>query len=106
MRVCCCCTASHSSPTPEAASLSPQGKPRQARRNGWKMGRRQVIKVMVGAVLRGCKKTAHLQQRAGVHSRLRIIASLFAPPLSPLPPHAPAQPASMERECGSEQRQT
>ncbi|KAJ9513992.1 hypothetical protein QJQ45_021064, partial [Haematococcus lacustris] len=42
----------------------------------------QVIKVPGGAVLRGCKKTkrklmAHFQLRAGVHSQLRVIASLF-----------------------------
>ncbi|KAJ9526651.1 hypothetical protein QJQ45_017583, partial [Haematococcus lacustris] len=42
----------------------------------------QVIKVPGGAVLRACKKTkrklkAHFQVRAGVHSLLRVIASLF-----------------------------
>ncbi|KAJ9518623.1 hypothetical protein QJQ45_018682, partial [Haematococcus lacustris] len=42
----------------------------------------QVIKVPGGAVLRGCKKTkrklmAHFQLRAGVHSQLRVIASLY-----------------------------
>ncbi|KAJ9526861.1 hypothetical protein QJQ45_017766 [Haematococcus lacustris] len=42
----------------------------------------QVIKVLGGAVLRGCKKTkrklmAHFQLRAGVHSQLRVIASLY-----------------------------
>ncbi|KAJ9524043.1 hypothetical protein QJQ45_022457 [Haematococcus lacustris] len=42
----------------------------------------QVIKVPGGAVLRGCKKTkrklmAHFQLRSGVHSQLRVIASLF-----------------------------
>ncbi|GFH13336.1 hypothetical protein HaLaN_09201 [Haematococcus lacustris] len=41
-----------------------------------------VIKVLGGAVLRGCKKTkrklmAHFQLRAGVHSQLRVIPSLF-----------------------------
>ncbi|KAJ9527536.1 hypothetical protein QJQ45_025810 [Haematococcus lacustris] len=42
----------------------------------------QVIKVPGGAVLRGCKKTrrklmAHFQVRVGVHSQLRVIASLY-----------------------------
>ncbi|KAJ9527595.1 hypothetical protein QJQ45_025860 [Haematococcus lacustris] len=42
----------------------------------------QVIKVPGGAVLRGCKKTkrkllAHFQLRAGIHSQLRVIASLY-----------------------------
>ncbi|KAJ9527415.1 hypothetical protein QJQ45_025682 [Haematococcus lacustris] len=42
----------------------------------------QVIKVLGGPVLRGCKKTkrklmAHFQLRAGVHSQLRVIASLY-----------------------------
>ncbi|KAJ9513815.1 hypothetical protein QJQ45_020897 [Haematococcus lacustris] len=42
----------------------------------------QVMKVPEGAVLRGCKKTkrklkAHFQLRAGVHSQLRVIASLY-----------------------------
>ncbi|KAJ9518750.1 hypothetical protein QJQ45_026018 [Haematococcus lacustris] len=42
----------------------------------------QVIKVPGGAVLRGCKKIkrklmAHSQLRAGVHSQLRVIASLY-----------------------------
>ncbi|KAJ9533783.1 hypothetical protein QJQ45_026869, partial [Haematococcus lacustris] len=41
-----------------------------------------VIKVPGGAVLRGCKKTkrkllAHFQLRAGIHSQLRVIASLY-----------------------------
>ncbi|KAJ9517945.1 hypothetical protein QJQ45_004238 [Haematococcus lacustris] len=41
-----------------------------------------VIKVPGGAVLRGCKQTrrklmAHFQLRAGVHSQLRVIASLY-----------------------------
>ncbi|KAJ9513832.1 hypothetical protein QJQ45_020909 [Haematococcus lacustris] len=44
--------------------------------------RLHVIKVPGGAMLRGCKKTkcklmAHFQLRAGVHSQLRVIASLF-----------------------------
>ncbi|GFH30633.1 hypothetical protein HaLaN_29520 [Haematococcus lacustris] len=43
---------------------------------------RTVIKVPGGAVLRGCKKTkrklmAHFQLRAGGHSQLRVIASLY-----------------------------
>ncbi|KAJ9516459.1 hypothetical protein QJQ45_011192 [Haematococcus lacustris] len=42
----------------------------------------RVIKVPGGAVLRGCKKTkrellAHFQLRAGIHSQLRVIASLY-----------------------------
>ncbi|KAJ9513415.1 hypothetical protein QJQ45_005964 [Haematococcus lacustris] len=42
----------------------------------------KVIKVLGGAVLRGCKKTrrklkAHFQLRAEIHSQLRVIASLF-----------------------------
>ncbi|KAJ9523563.1 hypothetical protein QJQ45_007265 [Haematococcus lacustris] len=42
----------------------------------------EVIKVPGGAVLRGCKKTkrkllAHFQLRAGIHSQLRVIASLY-----------------------------
>ncbi|KAJ9525713.1 hypothetical protein QJQ45_003479 [Haematococcus lacustris] len=42
----------------------------------------KVIKVPESAVLRGCKKTrrkikAHLQLRAGVHSQLHVIASLY-----------------------------
>ncbi|KAJ9510812.1 hypothetical protein QJQ45_027785 [Haematococcus lacustris] len=42
----------------------------------------QVIKVPGGAVLRGCKKTkrklmAHFQLRAGIHSQLRVLASLY-----------------------------
>ncbi|GFH12016.1 hypothetical protein HaLaN_07633 [Haematococcus lacustris] len=44
----------------------------------------KVIKVPGGAVLRGCKKTkrkllAHFQLRAGLHSQLRVIASLEDP---------------------------
>ncbi|KAJ9516516.1 hypothetical protein QJQ45_011129 [Haematococcus lacustris] len=66
----------------QKASRSPQGKQRQERRNGWDTKKRKVIKVLGGAVLRGCKKTkrnlmAHLQLRAEVHSQLRVIASLF-----------------------------
>ncbi|KAJ9531122.1 hypothetical protein QJQ45_000851 [Haematococcus lacustris] len=62
-------------------STSP-GKQREERRAEWKTQRRQVIKVPGGAVLRGCKKTkrklmAHFQLRAGVHSQLRVIASLY-----------------------------
>ncbi|KAJ9531140.1 hypothetical protein QJQ45_000861 [Haematococcus lacustris] len=62
-------------------SISP-GKQREERRAEWKTQRRQVIKDPGGAVLRGCKKTkrklmAHFQLRAGVHSQLRVIASLF-----------------------------
>ncbi|KAJ9509733.1 hypothetical protein QJQ45_011269 [Haematococcus lacustris] len=42
----------------------------------------QVIKVPGDAVLRGCKKTkrkllAHFQLRAGIHSQLRVIASMY-----------------------------
>ncbi|KAJ9527544.1 hypothetical protein QJQ45_025818 [Haematococcus lacustris] len=60
----------------------PPGKQREERRAEWKTQRRQVIKVPGGAVLHGCKKTkrklkAHFQVRAGVHSLLRVIASLF-----------------------------
>ncbi|KAJ9513289.1 hypothetical protein QJQ45_001325 [Haematococcus lacustris] len=60
----------------------PPGKQREERRAEWKTQRRQVIKVMGGAVLRGCKKTkrkllAHFQLRAGIHSQLRVIASLY-----------------------------
>ncbi|GFH30293.1 hypothetical protein HaLaN_29118, partial [Haematococcus lacustris] len=36
----------------QKASRSPQGKQRQERRDGWTTGRRQVIKVPEGAVLR------------------------------------------------------
>ncbi|KAJ9531261.1 hypothetical protein QJQ45_006707 [Haematococcus lacustris] len=58
------------------------GKQREERRAEWKTQRRQVIKVPGGAVLRVCKKTkrklmAHFQLRAGVHSQLRVIASLY-----------------------------
>ncbi|KAJ9514864.1 hypothetical protein QJQ45_028592 [Haematococcus lacustris] len=64
------------------ASRSAQGKQRQDRRDGWTTRRRQVIKVLEGAVLRGCKKTRrklreHLRLRAEIHSQLRFIASLF-----------------------------
>ncbi|KAJ9513573.1 hypothetical protein QJQ45_006120 [Haematococcus lacustris] len=63
------------------ASAGP-GKQREERRAEWKTQRRQVIKVPGGAVLHGCKKTrrklmAHFQLRDGVHSQLRVIASLF-----------------------------
>ncbi|KAJ9512006.1 hypothetical protein QJQ45_004412 [Haematococcus lacustris] len=60
----------------------PPAKQREERRAEWKTQRRQVIKVPGGAVLRGCKKTkrkllAHFQLRAGIHSQLRVIASLY-----------------------------
>ncbi|KAJ9513838.1 hypothetical protein QJQ45_020914 [Haematococcus lacustris] len=65
-----------------AGPSTPPGKQREERRAEWKTQRRQVIKVPEGAVLRGCKKTkrklkAHFQLRAGVHSQLRVIASLY-----------------------------
>ncbi|KAJ9525101.1 hypothetical protein QJQ45_017341 [Haematococcus lacustris] len=65
-----------------AGPRTPPGKQREERRAEWKTQRRQVIKVPGGAVLRGCKKTrrklkAHFQLRAGIHSQLRVIASLF-----------------------------
>ncbi|KAJ9505426.1 hypothetical protein QJQ45_009479 [Haematococcus lacustris] len=65
-----------------AGPSSPPSKQREERRAEWKTQRRQVIKVPGNAVLRGCKKTkrklkAHLQLMAGVHSQLRVIASLF-----------------------------
>ncbi|KAJ9515066.1 hypothetical protein QJQ45_012587 [Haematococcus lacustris] len=65
-----------------AGPSTPPGKQREERRAEWKTQRRQVIKVPGGAVLRGCKKTkrklkAHFQLRAGVHSQLRVIASLY-----------------------------
>ncbi|KAJ9507029.1 hypothetical protein QJQ45_004684 [Haematococcus lacustris] len=85
------------------ASRSPQGKQRQERRDGWTTRRRQVIKVLEGAVLRGCKKTrrklrAHLQLLAEIHSQLGVIASLFAlrsfltARLAALAPAAPTGP--------------
>ncbi|KAJ9517245.1 hypothetical protein QJQ45_009149 [Haematococcus lacustris] len=51
---------------------------RHASWNGWETKRRQVIKVLYGAVLHGCKKTkrkllAHLQLRAEVHCHLRLL---------------------------------
>ncbi|KAJ9507791.1 hypothetical protein QJQ45_019304 [Haematococcus lacustris] len=60
----------------------PPAKQREERRAEWNTQRRQVIKVPGGAVLRGCKKTrrkllAHFQLRAGIHSQLRVIASLY-----------------------------
>ncbi|KAJ9512010.1 hypothetical protein QJQ45_004416 [Haematococcus lacustris] len=60
----------------------PPAKQREERRAEWKTQRRQVIKVPGGAVLRGCKKTkrklmAHFQLMAGIHSQLRVIASLY-----------------------------
>ncbi|KAJ9513419.1 hypothetical protein QJQ45_005973 [Haematococcus lacustris] len=60
----------------------PPAKQREERRAAWNTQRRQVIKVPGGAVLRGCKKTkrklmAHFQLMAGIHSQLRVIASLF-----------------------------
>ncbi|KAJ9521518.1 hypothetical protein QJQ45_008808 [Haematococcus lacustris] len=66
----------------QKVSRSAQGKQRQDRRDGWTTRRRQVIKVPEGAVLRGCKKTRrklreHLRLRAEIHSKLRVIASLF-----------------------------
>ncbi|KAJ9505834.1 hypothetical protein QJQ45_026012 [Haematococcus lacustris] len=65
-----------------AGPSTPPGKQREERRAEWKTRRRQVIKVLGGAVLRGCKKTkrklmSHFQLRAEVHSQLRVIASLF-----------------------------
>ncbi|KAJ9530319.1 hypothetical protein QJQ45_000712 [Haematococcus lacustris] len=68
----------HASAGPRTAP----GKQREERRAEWKTQRRQIIKVPGGAVLRGCKKTkrkllAHFQLRAGVHSQLQVIASLF-----------------------------
>ncbi|KAJ9533279.1 hypothetical protein QJQ45_018400 [Haematococcus lacustris] len=60
-----------------ALLVSPHCRPVNIDRN-WL----QVIKVPGGAVLRGCKKTkrkllAHFQLRAGIHSQLRVIASLY-----------------------------
>ncbi|KAJ9505082.1 hypothetical protein QJQ45_010229 [Haematococcus lacustris] len=65
-----------------AGPSTPLGKQRKERRAEWTTQRRQVIKVPGGAVLRGCKKTrrklmAHFQLRAGVHSQLRVIDSLY-----------------------------
>ncbi|KAJ9532151.1 hypothetical protein QJQ45_003947 [Haematococcus lacustris] len=65
-----------------AGPRTPPAKQREERRAEWKTQRRQVIKVPGGAVLRGCKKTrrkllAHFQLRAGIHSQLRVIASLY-----------------------------
>ncbi|KAJ9516871.1 hypothetical protein QJQ45_027282 [Haematococcus lacustris] len=56
--------------------------PRSKSRFRLKARENKVIKVPGGAVLRGCKKTkrklmAHFQLRAGVHSQLRVIASLY-----------------------------
>ncbi|KAJ9531422.1 hypothetical protein QJQ45_006872 [Haematococcus lacustris] len=67
---------------PIAGPSTSPGKQREERRAEWKTQRRQVIKAPGGAVLRGCKKTkrklmAHFQLRAGVHSQLRVIASLY-----------------------------
>ncbi|KAJ9508354.1 hypothetical protein QJQ45_011865 [Haematococcus lacustris] len=65
-----------------AGPVTPPAKQREERRAEWNTQRRQVIKVPGDAVLRGCKKTrrklmAHFQLRAGVHSQLRVIASLY-----------------------------
>ncbi|KAJ9509528.1 hypothetical protein QJQ45_001976 [Haematococcus lacustris] len=65
-----------------AGPRTPPAKQREERRAEWNTQRRQVIKVPGGAVLRGCKKTkrkllAHFQLRAGIHSQLRVIASLY-----------------------------
>ncbi|KAJ9514986.1 hypothetical protein QJQ45_016957 [Haematococcus lacustris] len=77
----------------------------------------QVIKVPGGAVLRGCKKTkrklkAHFQLRAGIHSQLRVIASLYVLrifltclvgystpgyPSAPTPPAVQPPPLNMQR---------
>ncbi|GFH23231.1 hypothetical protein HaLaN_20816 [Haematococcus lacustris] len=56
--------------------------PRSKSRFRLKARENEVIKVPGGAVLRGCKKTkrklrAHFQLRAGIHSQLRVIASLY-----------------------------
>ncbi|KAJ9509355.1 hypothetical protein QJQ45_001812 [Haematococcus lacustris] len=56
--------------------------PRSKIRFRLKARENKVIKVPGGAVLRGCKKTrrkllAHFQLRAGIHSQLRVIASLY-----------------------------
>ncbi|KAJ9509725.1 hypothetical protein QJQ45_011283 [Haematococcus lacustris] len=56
--------------------------PRSKIRFRLKARENKVNKVPGGAVLRGCKKTkrkllAHFQLRAGIHSQLRIIASLY-----------------------------
>ncbi|KAJ9515085.1 hypothetical protein QJQ45_012610 [Haematococcus lacustris] len=56
--------------------------PRSKSRFRSKARENEVIKVPGGAVLRGCKKTkrkllAHFQLRAGIHSQLRVIASLY-----------------------------
>ncbi|KAJ9514359.1 hypothetical protein QJQ45_012286 [Haematococcus lacustris] len=65
-----------------AGPRTPPAKQREERRAEWNTQRRQVIKVPGGAVLRGCKKTrrkllAHFQLRAGIHSQLRVIVSLY-----------------------------
>ncbi|KAJ9532620.1 hypothetical protein QJQ45_010733 [Haematococcus lacustris] len=62
----------------------------------------RVIKVPGGAVLRGCKKTrrkllAHFQLRAGIHSQLRVIASLYV-----LRIFLTCLPASMEMDWAPE----
>ncbi|KAJ9520805.1 hypothetical protein QJQ45_013984 [Haematococcus lacustris] len=59
------------------ASRSPQGKQRQERRNGWETKRRQVIKVLGGAVLRGCKKTKHLLRPAWSQQRDQPVRGLM-----------------------------
>ncbi|KAJ9527755.1 hypothetical protein QJQ45_000318 [Haematococcus lacustris] len=75
--------AAHIATVHASAGLrTPPAKQREERRAEWKTQRRQVIKVPGGAVLRGCKKTkrklmAHFQLRAGIHSQLRVIASLY-----------------------------
>ncbi|KAJ9518847.1 hypothetical protein QJQ45_026108 [Haematococcus lacustris] len=75
--------AAHIAPVHASAGPSTTpGKQREERRAEWKTQRRQVIKVLGGAVLRGYKKTkrkllAHFQLRAGLHSQLRVIASLY-----------------------------
>ncbi|KAJ9513332.1 hypothetical protein QJQ45_001361 [Haematococcus lacustris] len=90
-----------------AGPRTPPAKQREERRAEWETQRRQVIKVPGGAVLRGCKKTkrkllAHFQLRAGIHSQLRVIASLYVLRIfltclvgysTPGYPNAPAPPA-------------
>ncbi|KAJ9518890.1 hypothetical protein QJQ45_026252 [Haematococcus lacustris] len=80
-------------------ALPPVGKEYQHRSKRVNDGLPKVIKVPGSAVLRGCKKTrrklmAHFQLRAGVHSQLRVIASL--PPQAPRSSQEASQPAASE----------
>ncbi|KAJ9510466.1 hypothetical protein QJQ45_015926 [Haematococcus lacustris] len=85
-----------------AGPRPPPAKQREERRAEWNTQRRQVIKVPGGAVLRGCKKTkrkllAHFQLRAGIHSQLRVVASLYVLRIFLTCLVGYCTPASMER---------